>query len=105
MTQNKIDYKTVMDLGFERENQTDSVFYDRYGFNWFIVTKKLLSKKIKLDWDCNTHLVTMIRLDKKKNIIGTLYVETLNELECLVKYEKMLNEAIVNQTSTKYSKG
>jgi len=88
MAQNKIDYKTVIDLGFEREDQTDSVFYNEHGFNWFIVTKKLLSKKIKLDWDCNTHEVKMIRLDKKKNIIGTLYVETLNELECIINFFK-----------------
>ena len=86
MAQNKIDYKTVIDLGFEREDQTDSVFYNEHGFNWFIVTKKLLSKKIKLDWDCNTRTVTLKRIDKNHNIVGSLDIESLEELKNIIDF-------------------
>ena len=85
MAQEKIDYKIVIDLGFEREDQTDSIFYDQYGFNWFIVTKKL-TKRTYLDWDCNTRIVTLKRIDKNHNIVGSLDIESLEELKNIIDF-------------------
>ena len=85
MTQNKIDYKTVIDLGFEREDIKDNVFFKQYGFNWFIVTKKL-TKKIYLDWDCTTRTVTLKRIHEDHNIIGSLNIESSQELEDIIKF-------------------
>lgn len=87
MAQEKFKYKTVIDLGFVREDIGDSVFYDQYGFRYFIVTKKL-DEKINLDWDCNTRMVTMIRSNKSETIVGKMYVETLNELKCIISFFK-----------------
>ena len=87
MTQNEIDYKTVIDLDFKREDQTDSVFYNEYGFNWFIVTKKL-TKRTYLDWDCNTRTVALKRIDKNHNIIGSLDIESFQKLENVINFFK-----------------
>ena len=87
MTQDKIDYKTVIDLDFKREDQTDNVFYNEYGFNWFIVTKKL-TKKIYLDWDCTTKTVTLKRIHEDHNIIGSLDIESSQELEDIINFFK-----------------
>ena len=87
MAQDKIDYRTVINLGFNREDQTDNVFFKQYGFNWFIVTKKL-TKKIYLDWDCTTRTVTLKRIDKDHNIIGSLDIESSQELEDIINFFK-----------------
>ena len=87
MTQNEIDYKIVIDLGFKRENQTDNVFYIEYGFNYFIVTKKL-TKRIYLDWDCNTRTIRLKRIDKNHNIVGCLNIESSQELEDIINFFK-----------------
>jgi len=85
MAQDKIDYRTVINLGFNREDQTDNVFFKQYGFNWFIVTKKL-TKKIYLDWDCTTRTVTLKRIHEDHNIIGSLNIESSQELEDIIKF-------------------
>ena len=87
MTQNKIDYKTVMDLDFKRTDQKDKIFYNKYGFNWFIVTKKL-TKRIYLDWDCTTRTVTFKRIDKDYNITGSLDIESSQKLKDIINFFK-----------------
>lgn len=87
-----IDYKKVIDLGFRREDQSDSIFYDEYGFNWFIVTLRLFTAKnkdfVELDWDCNTREVEMIRYDKECTILSRMKIETYDELVRIVNFFK-----------------
>jgi len=83
----KINYQTIIDLGFEREDINDSNFYDQYGFQYFVVTKKL-DKRLHLDWDCNTGTVTMIRLNKEHFIIGKMQMETLEDVKHIIEFFK-----------------
>ena len=57
----KLTYKQVLELGFKRDdNVTDDVFFNQYGFKYFIVSLKI-SKKYSMDWDVTTHLVTLYK--------------------------------------------
>ena len=57
----KLTYKQVLDLGFKRDDSvTDDVFFEQYGFKYFIVSLKI-SKKYSMDWDVTTHLVTLYK--------------------------------------------
>ena len=93
--QKPIDYKDVINLGGERWDGHDSAFIDEFGFDWFGVTIKL-TKKIQIDWDCNTRLCTMERYDgnydKGATRVKEYPIEDLEELKTIVeffKYEKL----------------
>lgn len=84
----KLTYKEVMDRGFEREEDTDSVFFDQYGFEYFRVEKKL-AKRISLEWDVNEHTVRAVRIDREGFILGEIRFETIHELDQFIAfYEK-----------------
>ena len=40
--------------GFDREEHSDSIFFNQNGYDWFTVTKTL-AKNLYIDWDCETH--------------------------------------------------
>ena len=80
-----INYSEVKELGFVREEINDDMFFDQYGFGYFLMTKKV-AKKIELDWDCNTRLVKLIRVDKQGNIKGTLPINSLEYLKYIIDF-------------------
>ena len=80
-----INYSEVKELGFVREEINDDVFFNQYGFDYFLMTKKV-TKKIILDWDCNTRLVKLIRVDKQGNIKGTLPINSLAHLKNIIGF-------------------
>jgi hypothetical protein len=60
----KIEYKDVIALGFKKDTTpTDEVFYNRYGFNYFIVSKKL-GKIYSMDWDIINHTINVYKNHK-----------------------------------------
>tara|TARA_R110002012_G_scaffold255141_1_gene434812 strand:+ start:6515 stop:6772 length:258 start_codon:yes stop_codon:yes gene_type:complete len=65
----KIKYKDLVQLGFERENLSDTVHYEIYGTESFVMTLKL-TKKIYLTWDCEDREVFLIRGNKEGDILG-----------------------------------
>lgn len=80
MTEQPINYKDVIDLGFLRQQETDHVFFNQYGFDWFIVDMKL-QKGLRASWDCNSRLVELIRYDEEKSIKGRMPVIDLQDLK------------------------
>ena len=86
MEQSKVDYKDVIARGFKRSDESDGVFFDQNGYNWFIVTKDL-TKRIFIDWDCETHFLTLIRADKDGNIKGRIFLTgELEELDRIIRF-------------------
>lgn len=65
--QQKIHYRTIMDLGFKEEIQDDNVYEDEFGFEYSIITLKL-TKKIYLDWCKDTQLCEIVRIDNNENM-------------------------------------
>lgn len=84
MKHEEINYQDCIDLGFKRTELEDSVFMHQYGYNWFIVEKRL-TKQLYLSWDCVTRRVTFIR-GGKKNIYSRLPVMNLNDLKVLIDF-------------------
>lgn len=82
--QQPINYKDVIDLGFERKNETDDVFFNEYGFKWFIV-EMILTKHILASWDCNSRLVELLRVDDGK-ILGHMPIENLQHLKDMLAF-------------------
>lgn len=84
MTQQPIDYKDVIALGFLRQDEQDSVFFGQYGFKWFIVEIEL-TKSVKASWDCNSRLVELIR-HKERSILGRMPIENLQHLKDMLSF-------------------
>lgn len=86
----KINYKDVMDLGFEREDINDSIFFDQNGYNYFIVNKKLIEstagETIELEWDSQTKQVTIHRYDSEANRLSKMDILSLKQLKEIVEF-------------------
>lgn len=83
--QEPINYKDVVDLGFIRKEQSDSIFYDCYGFGYYLMSKKLY-KGISAWWDINSRTVRIIRCNKRGDILGTILVLNLEELKLFIEF-------------------
>lgn len=81
----EINYSDVIKLGFTRQAQNDNVFFNQYGFGYFIVSLKI-NNQIYFDWDCNNRTVKMIRVDKEQSIKGTIEVQDLKHLVELLTF-------------------
>ena len=81
----KFEYQKVIDLGFEREDDTDSMFAETYGWHPFYTTLKL-TKRIYLNWDCETREIQMIRYDKESSILGRMKIESEEMLMSILKF-------------------
>src|SRR5690554_6700576 len=87
MIQCQIKYKDVMDLGFKRKDLgDDEIFFNKFGFNWFIVTLKL-KKGIKAEWNCETRKVELVNYEGH-NVIGRMPVENLEHLKEIIEFFK-----------------
>lgn len=85
--QEQIEYKTVIELGFKREEMEDDVFTDTYGFNWFLVTYKV-TKSITIHWDCNDRTIKVLRCNKEGAVLGEINLKTLEELKSFINFYK-----------------
>ena len=79
----KINYADVKKLGFIRQEYNDSVHFDEYGWNDFLMELKI-SKQIYFSWDVITHQVEMIRIDNNSNIKGRFAIESYKQLLALL---------------------
>jgi hypothetical protein len=98
--QEVILYKDVLELGFQRKEQNDSVFFNQYGFNYYLMNKKL-DKKITAEWDINKRTVRIIRCNKHGDVLGQINVNNLNELKMYIKFFKNNGVAFSSITKTK----
>lgn len=87
MEQEQIPYKEIIRLGFDIETDTDKVYFDEYGFDYYIINKHL-TKKIYLDWAKETRLCEMIRLDNTRdnNIMARMPIKNLEHLEEIIDF-------------------
>lgn len=87
MKQEKIDYSDIMALGFTEEIGSDSVYYNTYGYEYSIINKDL-TKKIYLDWEKETRLCKMVRIDSPKtcNIMSELPIMNLQHLKDIINF-------------------
>ena len=98
MKQEQINYQDVIDLGFEREEHSDTIFFEQYGFNWFTVELELSRRFfhhkgyadeeiLLLIWNCETHLVKFVRIaDREGDILGEIKIKSLDELKKAIEF-------------------
>lgn len=79
----KLEYKDVIALGFKKDTTPiDEVFYNRHGFEYFIVSKSL-NKKLLMDWDIITHNINLYKNNNifKRNLTISEVKEYINLLK------------------------
>ena len=82
-----IPYQDVIDLGFERIDDNDTVHSREYGFEYFRVELQL-ARRIWAEWCCTSRTVRIINLNKDADIIGQIDIKSLDELKSLIKFFK-----------------
>jgi hypothetical protein len=82
----EINYKTVIDLGFKEIFEEDSVYENKYGFPYSIVSFNL-TNKLYIDWDKTTRLCTLNRL-RKNNIQKSYIIKDKEELITIINFFK-----------------
>lgn len=81
-----ITYKEVMEIGFVRKEQSDSIFRDQHGYDWFLVQKKL-AKGFYLSWDCEERTVELVRWNPKTgDILGRLPMFSVDEIKEMIEF-------------------
>ena len=87
MKQEKINYSEIMALGFSEEIDSDSSYEAEHGYAYCIITKNL-TKKIYLDWEKDTKLCKMVRIDSPKtgNIKAELPINNLEHLKEMINF-------------------
>jgi hypothetical protein len=78
----------MIDLGFKRKDQSDSLFVDQNGYEWLLVEMKL-AKGFYLNWDSETHQVELVRWRPKNgDILGRLPIFSMDELKEIIEFFK-----------------
>lgn len=87
MKQEKIDYDKIMALGFNEEIASDSCYEAEHGYAYCIITKNL-TKKIYLDWQKDTKLCKMVRIDSPKtgNVKAETQIMNLEQIKTLIDF-------------------
>jgi predicted Ser/Thr protein kinase len=87
MIQEKIDYDKIMALGFNEDIVSDSSYEAEHGYAYCIITKNL-TKKIYLDWQKDTKLCKMVRIDSPKtgNIKAETQIMNLEQIKTLINF-------------------
>lgn len=103
MEQKKIKYSDVMALGFDTEVSPDSVYFDEYGYEYEIITKRL-TKTIYIDWAKETQLAEMVRgCKKQKDVYNKMPIRDLEHLKELINFfTKTKEQTIMEENGTKF---
>lgn len=85
MNKKNINYKSLIDLGFKREDYHDNVEFNETGHHPFHLSLKM-SKGILENWELDSGNVEILRIDKDHNILGKVVMDDLSELRSWVKF-------------------
>lgn len=87
MEQQKIQYHEIMALGFTEEFHNDTVYFNQYGYQWAIIEKQLTSK-IFLNWEKESQLCEMIRINNKRDcsIMARMPIKDLAHLNEIIDF-------------------
>ena len=87
MKQETIKYSDIISLNFNVDVQDDQVYFDQYGFDYCIITKDL-TPEIYLDWEKETRLCEMVRIDSQEdgNIKSRIPIINLGHLKQMINF-------------------
>lgn len=95
-----IKYKDALELGFERFEMNDSVFFDYNGYGDFYMF--LQFGKYEFAWYPEKDYTILRKINKNKDIVSQLYIYSLSELKCLVSFFKCQEKPIELNKPTDY---
>lgn len=81
---NRIWYKELVLLGFDKQSPMDEVFSELYGYEYFFMSL-MLNKDILAEWSPTSGNVTLYRTDKNDKLFTT-EVTNYDELYKLVAF-------------------
>lgn len=67
-----MNYQTLIDLGFKRIDCKDNVHFKIYGWDYFILTRKLTKNRELSFSPSEPDRVRLLKLDKQSNILLSL---------------------------------
>lgn len=104
MKQQRIDYSDIVDLGFTIEKADDQVYYNTYGFKYWIVYKRLSDVRT-VYWNRETGFCELVTIDslKTQNVIKREPIEHYHALVELIhspldELAKLLADLLEDQT-------
>ena len=80
-----------MDLGFVRIDDKDEVWFDEYGYNYFIVYKDI-TPHIILDWNPIDQKITLHYCDEEGMILSKFQIKSKEKLEAFIKETKLISD-------------
>jgi hypothetical protein len=83
--QQPIDYADIKAAEFEEIVTYDEQFFNEYGYPYVIFNLKL-TKRIYLEWEQPTRLCSLVRTNKKSDILAVYLVKDLAEMHTLIKF-------------------
>ena len=84
MKQQEIDYQICVDLGFTVDRSpSDTVFYSKYGYGWFVVYKDYMKGRISIDWDSTTRHCELRKMSKKGDVLSRLPIVNEKQLRMI----------------------
>jgi hypothetical protein len=84
MKNDRIWYKELLSLGFDKKSAKDEVFFELYGYEYFFMSL-MLNKEILAEWSPTSGQVTLYRDDKEGRPF-TMKIDSYNELIKLVGF-------------------
>jgi hypothetical protein len=70
MKNDRIWYKELLSLGFDKKSSKDEVFFELYGYEYFYMTL-MLNKDILAEWSPTSGNVTLYRTGKNEKLFTT----------------------------------
>jgi len=77
------NYKYLIDSGFKRFESEDPIFFDQYGYNYFIVNKEI-NDHATLEWDVHTQQVELTLFDDHHGVLRRTKIQTIDEFKLLM---------------------
>ena len=86
----KFKYKEVIDLGFIRDEVSDSVYFDIHGTGYLLVYLQICYKNYDyvFNWSQENRCVNLLKCDKDGNIKMHHEVESMAQLKMLIELLK-----------------
>jgi hypothetical protein len=81
----KFKYREVINMGFEIIYCKDRVYFDQYGYDYYIITKEL-NRAIYLEWAKETQKMNIVRIDKDSNIKAKEPIVSHEQLEFILRF-------------------
>lgn len=80
----RIHYADVISLGFKEEISRDPVYFEKYGFEYSIISKKVAKRRI-LHWTKNNGKCHLVYLGNDHLVLRVKKLKSLEEVKRIIK--------------------